>query len=591
MKRFKDFSISRKLLTGFLSLTAIALIIGIVGVVSLVSMNQKDTYLYEQQTAPIVHLVDSLKSLYQIRVDARAAAINAGNLEKIKSSEDSYKKSKEVFLAQSPLYRETITTEESRLLFDKAAEIFTDVFDPVIQKTFELSKAGDQKGADEAGITVTSEITELFSIYDQLVVNRMAAAQKTSDTNASTAVAAITMLSIFVIVGAAAAILLGISISRMISKPIEQVVNAADKIALGHVDVELQSINTKDETGKLADSFRKMLEGIREQVNAAERISEGDFTTNVPLRSGEDVLGLALQKIEHDLNNTLLLISTSADQVNTGAGQVSMGAQALAAGSTEQAATVEELTASVTSIAEQAEQNVNSVQLATTYVAQSVSSTLESNEHMQKLTLAMKEISESSTKISNITKVIEDIAFQTNILALNAAIEAARAGSAGKGFAVVADEVRTLAAKSGEAAKETASLIQHSSATVAGGEVLAAETAKLLSDVAEKARLVEQAIQTIDSASSEQAAAIEQINQGLSQVSSVVQTNAATAEESSASSEELSAQAQTLQQEIQKFTLADERSKPSFGNAAQFVAFEHEAVEPRVPVASGSAKY
>jgi methyl-accepting chemotaxis protein len=174
---------------------------------------------------------------------------------------------------------------------------------------------------------------------------------------------------------------------------------------------------------------------------------------------------------------------------------------------------------------------------------------------MKQLTEAMANIGASSNEITNITKVIEDIAFQTNILALNAAIEAARAGNAGKGFAVVADEVRNLAAKSAEAAKQTAELIRASVATVSEGTQITAPTAEILQNVEEKANLVNKSIVKIDQASAEQAVAIEQIKQGLTQVSSVVQTNAATAEENSATSEEMSAQAATLREEVGKFKL------------------------------------
>ena len=217
-------------------------------------------------------------------------------------------------------------------------------------------------------------------------------------------------------------------------------------------------------------------------------------------------------------------------------------------------------------VAEQADENASNVMQASAYVKQTSEGVQSGNAHMERLTATMGEIGEASDKISSITSVIEDIAFQTNILALNAAIEAARAGSAGKGFAVVADEVRNLAAKSAEAAKQTAELIQHSSARVNEGVHMAEETAQLLRDIAEKSHTVSDIIGRINLASTEQAAAIAQISQGLSQVSAVVQANAATAEESSASSEELSAQAAMLREEVGKFRLS--------GDTA--------AVEPRI---------
>ena len=170
----------------------------------------------------------------------------------------------------------------------------------------------------------------------------------------------------------------------------------------------------------------------------------------------------------------------------------------------------------------------------------------------------MIEIGESSKKITNITKVIEDIAFQTNILALNAAIEAARAGEAGKGFAVVADEVRNLAVKVSEAAGETASLLEQSTTVVENGENISKETVEILKGLADKADFLGESMDKIRNASDEQVEAIKQINTGLSQVSSVVQTNAATAEESSASSEELAAQAQTMRDEMNRLKLMEE---------------------------------
>jgi methyl-accepting chemotaxis protein len=208
-----------------------------------------------------------------------------------------------------------------------------------------------------------------------------------------------------------------------------------------------------------------------------------------------------------------------------------------------------------TTLAEEAAENSSNVKVATQYVVEACTGVNTGNEHMKQLTEAMANIGTASSQITNITKVFEDIAFQTNILALNAAIEAARAGNAGKGFAVVADEVRNLAAKSAEAAKQTAELIHRSTATVSEGTQVAEKTAAILHEVEDKAGMANDSIVKIDHASNEQAIAIEQIKLGLNQVSAVVQTNAATAEENSATSEEMSAQAATLHEEVMKFKL------------------------------------
>nr|WP_314461297.1 methyl-accepting chemotaxis protein [uncultured Clostridium sp.] len=564
MKKFKDFSITRKLLTAFISMIAIILIVGIVGIFGMVRINQMDTYLYEHQTAPLRELITASTSLNQIRADSRGMIVYIGDAKELETLEQNYASHKEAFQKSFDLYKKSIANADTLVIAEELNQLFTDTYAPAIEKSIAEAKQGNSKESLAILTEQEDNITKIFENFNKLVDNRMQSAQNTSHNNDKTAGFLTLILIIIVAAGAGAALYLSLKISAMISKPISQVVEAAKKIALGHVDVDLNEIDTKDETGQLANAFNEMLDGIRKQVLIAEEISNGDFTQEVPLRSNEDILGLALRKIENDLNKTLLLISTAAEQVNTGAEQVSSAAQALASGSTEQAATVEELNASIATVASQADQNATNVRLAAGYVHQTGAGVEESNSHMQNLNGAMEKISTASEKISNITKVIEDIAFQTNILALNAAIEAARAGNAGKGFAVVADEVRNLATKSAEAAQETATLIMRSVEAVSEGGHMAGEAARILREVSEKSRLVEQAIQEIENASAQQVIAIEEINQGLSQVSSVVQTNAATAEESSASSEELAAQSVTLQQEVSKFRLKGDQTFSSY---------------------------
>lgn len=555
MKRFKNFSISRKLLTGFLSLTLIMLLIGGAGIAGLVRISKMDTYLYKGQTAPMKDLFEAIGNLYQFRVDGRGIVLFAGDAQELDMIKQSIDHDAEKFLASTAVYRKSITNPNSFILLDESISLFNNSYEPTIQKALVEAQTGNIDVATKMLSDEKETIQKIFDNFNVLIDNRMERARQTNEANTKTARWLTSALVLFSVFGAGTAVFLGLKISKMISQPIGQVVDAADRIALGHVDVEIGNIHSEDETGQLANAFTKMIDSIRKQAEAADRISNGDFTKEVPLRSDEDILGLALRRIRKDLNQTLLLINDASDQVNVGADQVSAGAQALASGAAEQAAAVEELNASISSVSGQAEQNAQNVQRAAVYVRETESGASESNEYMQQLNRAMKEIGIASDKISSITKVIEDIAFQTNILALNAAVESARAGDAGKGFAVVADEVRSLAAKSAEAAKQTAELIRRSVTSVAEGEKLADDTAKVLKAVAEKAKLVEQVIEEVEESSSQQVQMIEQINQGLSQVSAVIQTNAATAEESSSSSEELAAQAQMLQKEVGKFRL------------------------------------
>lgn len=557
MRKFKDFSIHRKLQTGFLSMMALILIVGITGVVGATRISQMDEYLYQNQTAPIADLMEATKGIYQLRVDARGILLQAGKLQELEKLEQDYQKSKSTFLTESSTYRKTMTNVQAIAKYDEAMKMFSTTFDPAIEQAIQLAKSGK---TDEALTTINGQsnnIQQILSDFDTIIKIRMESAKSTSDSNSSTAKALTFGLMGLIVIGMFIALILSRKISGAISKPLEEFVSGANQIALGRVDVDLTHIDSKDETGRLAAAFTEMLAGIRGQVDAAGKISDGDFTQVVPLRSDEDTLGLALQKIQGDLDETLKIINASAVQVNVGAGQVSSAAQSLASGATEQAATVEELSASVTSVSEQATENAASVRKATEYVEHVVSGVKESNAHMQNLNDAMRQIGTTSEEITKITKMVEDIAFQTNILALNAAVEAARAGDAGKGFSVVAEEVRNLAAKSSEAAKQTASLIEQSSAAVSQGEELATTTARLLEDVSEKAKLAGQSIKQAEEASVRQSDAISQITQGLMQVSTVVQTNAATAEESSASSEELASQAQILQQGIGRFRLTE----------------------------------
>ena len=341
-------------------------------------------------------------------------------------------------------------------------------------------------------------------------------------------------------------------------KPIKGLVLIATDMNNGKLSSNI-SINTKDELGNLSQIFNstaQTLNGyIKEISEILEEISRGNLTVAVKRNYEGDFepIKTALTSILASLNMVFNEIGLVGEQVSAGSSQVASGAQLLASGATEQASTLEELYASISQVSSDVQRNATNVNLASDYISQAGAGVAKSNEHMGALLSAMQGINQSSTQISGIIKVIDDISFQTNILALNAAVEAARAGAAGKGFAVVAEEVRNLASKSANAAKQTSELITYTIAAIENGTKLAESTASALAMVEEKAALVETTNSQIKEASNAQALAISEIQKGLEQVSIVTQTISATSEENAAASEELSAHSQNLYDQVVKF--------------------------------------
>lgn len=317
--------------------------------------------------------------------------------------------------------------------------------------------------------------------------------------------------------------------------------------------------NSKDETERIAAAFVRLVHATREKVADTKQIADGDLTTHIHIRCDGDVLGAALLDLVHNMHRVVSSIYAAADQVASGSSLVADSSYALSQGATEQASSIQQLTASLVEIASQTNLNAKNAEKANELAQKAKALAATGNEHMKGMLSAMDEINDSSANIGKIIKVIDDIAFQTNILALNAAVEAARAGQHGKGFAVVAEEVRNLAAKSANAAKETTALIEGSKKKVDAGTKIANDTAEALSQIATQIAAAADLVNSIAQASGEQAVAIDQVNNGIQQVSQVVSTNAATSEESAAASEELSGQAAQLKETVSLFKL--KRSK------------------------------
>ncbi len=390
-------------------------------------------------------------------------------------------------------------------------------------------------------------------------ISMSSAAQQISLTIALSCLAGIVLILVGILI-------IGAYIKRSVSNPLFRLTVLAQTMEQGNLGLNqhqsiMTEIDSNDEIGVLSQSFDHTISRLRNYIgeisSTLEAIANGDLTAQITQEYIGDFSAIrtSLNDILQRLNSTVGQIVTSAEHVSGGAEQMSTAAQALSQGSMEQTGAVEELESTMRSVTVSVKQTAESVQHAREQVDGMGTQLTEGNQKMREMIAAMKEITDSSHEIGNIIKTIEDIAFQTNILALNAAVEAARAGTAGKGFAVVADEVRSLAAKSAEASQSTSALIGRSIAAVNQGTQIADATAKQLESVVAGAHEMVETINEISSDARTQADAVEQIQDQIGQITSVVQTNSSTAEESAATSQELSAQANLLKQLVKAFRL------------------------------------
>lgn len=351
-------------------------------------------------------------------------------------------------------------------------------------------------------------------------------------------------------------------IRKKIILPIIALEKQSIEISKGNLSTELLLEADTSEIGMLVYSMKQIKSTLKTYISdindKLNEMSNNNFAISIDVDYIGDFLPIknALIKIIASLNEAMFRINRVAAEVAVGADQVSAGAQALSQGATEQASSIEELAATISEVSNQLKDSAVKAMNANDLSNESTEKVSYGNKEMESMLLAMKKIDESSKKIGNIIKTINDISMQTNILALNAAVEATRGGVAGKGFAVVAAEVRNLATKSSAAAKETTFLIEQSEKAVEHGTQIANATAQTLNEVILGAEQTTNLMGEIAATSEIQSEAVEQIMVGIDQISAVVQNNSATAQESAASSEELSSQAQVLKDLVGGFRLA-----------------------------------
>lgn len=374
-----------------------------------------------------------------------------------------------------------------------------------------------------------------------------------------------TMVLILTIFVAVMTAVLCLALTRGIRKPLNEMENAARRLADGDLSQEI-TYQSRDELGSLAQSLRNTISALRQYIREIDAAMSAigsrklNYTPSVEFRGDFISIKDSLVKISGNLTEALIQINTSADQVVRGAEQIAGSGQALSQATLEQASSVEELSSTINGISDRVRENADNA-VATSRLTESVGGDVRrTSQQVLEMSSSMEKMRDMSREITGIIKDIEDIAFQTNILALNAAVEAARAGEAGKGFSVVANEIRRLSEKTSEASRSTSDLIGKTVDMMVQGADMANATSDKLLQTAKAAQDAADKVQVISQASGEQATAVVQLRQSIEQISSVVQENSATAEESAAASEELTSQMQILKELVSSFEYDDTRS-------------------------------
>ena len=497
---------------------------------------------------------------YQHLVESDAAIMNSceEEIQKLESQiQDTDAKLEAIMSADSDAQK----GQDDYDVANAAWEKYRGASDEILQ----LSREGKQQ---EASKLMTGEVYEDYKSFSKKLTILRDKFQVELD-QAKTMANVCTVIIFIVIVAAGLAIavvttMIGKIITNSITEPVKQIDAAVASLRKGELsNVEMLTYESEDEFGdtirNLKDAMGILADYVSEISVEVKAIAQGDLT-----RNGDDItdflgdfseLKTSLLYILKRFNSTLTEISNLAEQVSSNSSEVENASKSLADGATEQAGVIEELNATIDTVVDLAADTAKETQSASARVKASADKANEEKEKMNDLLMEMEHITEISKEIGNIITDIEDIASQTNLLSLNASIEAARAGEAGKGFAVVADQIGKLAADSAKSAVNTRDLIDKTLVEIENGNTITRTTADAFNQIiADMESFAEIAQNTMEKANS-QAESLEQIGQGIEQLSGVVQGNAASSEENTAISINLAEGAAKMHDRVNIFKL------------------------------------
>ena len=497
---------------------------------------------------------------YQHLVESDAAVMNSceEEIKKLESQiQDTDAKLEAIMSANSKAQKGQDDYEVANAAWEK----YRGASDEILQ----LSREGKQQ---EASKLMTGEVYEDYKSFSKKLTILCDKFQVELD-QAKTMANVCTVIIFIVIVAAGLAIavvttLIGKIITNSITEPVKQIDAAVASLRKGELsNVEMLTYESEDEFGDTIRNLKEAMGILADYVSEisveVKAIAQGDLT-----RNGDDItdflgdfseLKTSLLYILKRFNSTLTEISNLAEQVSSNSSEVENASKSLADGATEQAGVIEELNATIDTVVDMAEDTAKETQNASARVKASANKANEEKEKMNELLTEMEHITEISKEIGNIITDIEDIASQTNLLSLNASIEAARAGEAGRGFAVVADQIGKLAADSAKSAVNTRDLIDKTLVEIEKGNTITRTTADAFNQIiADMESFAELAENTMEKANS-QAESLEQIGQGIEQLSGVVQGNAASSEENTAISINLAEGAAKMHDRVNIFKL------------------------------------
>ena len=570
----KNLGLSKKVMICFSIMIIQGLLIATIGLFGLYSMKSEIDHLYEQDLTAIAAMSVMQEAFQQERVYFRDMLIYIDDPAKVNASIEAVNASHVKGDAAVQVYIGTIADPALETAFMEAGGLLeppTGSYYIAKDKIMEAAKKGDAAGVKagiDAAAAYVDTIERNFSIASE---NRMIAAEEKKAISDALFFALLKWIIAVSVIGIGLVIALGVYLSGRINTPLIALTKFMKKAsATGDLTLEQEDINIiskfidiKDEMGQCVKATNAFIERVKDVSGLLEKVADGDLRIETPMLSDKDTIGSSLRKMTNSLNEMFTEINCTSSQVNYGANQIAGGAQDLAQNASDQAAYIEELSVTISEIAEKTKENAKMADEAAALSMEIKSNAEKGNEQMDRLMEAVTDINHASQSISKVMKIIDEIAFQTNILALNASVEAARAGEHGKGFAVVADEVRNLAAKSAESAKDTGAMIENSIAKANLGLNITTETLASLAEIVEGINHNTEIIAHIAQSSDVQAAAISQVDDQIEHVAQVIHQVSATAEESAAASEEMNNQTTLLIEHVSIFKLRGECAERS----------------------------